>query len=59
MRRSEFYVLARLVAQIPIRRVRPPADISALSNLCQAIAADSTDLLAGNTVVAGFSQGPQ
>ena len=59
MRRSEFYVLARLVAQIPIRRVRPPADISALSNLCQAIAADSTDLLAGNTVVAGFPQGPE
>lgn len=41
MRRTEFDVLGRLVSSIPVRRVRPPAEPSALFNLCEAIAADA------------------
>ena len=41
MRRTEFDVLGRVVSEIPIRRVRPPAESSAIFNLCEAIAADA------------------
>jgi hypothetical protein len=41
MRRREFDVLGRLVSEIPVRRVRPPAESSAIFTLCQAIAADA------------------
>lgn len=45
MRRREFDVLSRVVPKIPIRRVLPPADPSALFNLCDAIAADAKQLI--------------
>ena len=45
MRRKEFDVLGRLVASIPIRRVRPPARPSAIFNLCEATAADARRLI--------------
>jgi len=41
MRAHEFDVLSRVVTGIPIRRVRPPADPSAVFDLCEAIAADA------------------
>ena len=41
MRRTEFDVLGRVVSEIPIRRVHPPAESSAIFNLCEAIAADA------------------
>ena len=41
MRRTEFDVLGRLVSSIPVRRARPPAEPSAIFNLCEAIAADA------------------
>jgi hypothetical protein len=41
MRRTEFEVLSRVVSEIPIRRVRPPAEPSAIFRLCEAIAADA------------------
>jgi hypothetical protein len=46
MRRTEFDVLSRVVSEIPIRRVRPPAEPSAIFNLCEAIAADAKYVLA-------------
>jgi len=41
MRRTEFDVLGRVVSEIPVRRVRPPAESSAIFNLCEAIEADA------------------
>jgi len=41
MRRTEFDVLGRVVAEIPIRRVRSPDEPSAIFGLCEAIAADA------------------
>ena len=41
MRSVEFDLLSRLAARIPIRRVRPPADPSAVFDLCEAISADA------------------
>jgi hypothetical protein len=41
LRAREFDVLSRVVTGIPIRRVRPPADSSAVFELCEAIAADA------------------
>jgi hypothetical protein len=41
MRRTEFDVLGRVVSEIPVRRVRPPAECSAIFNLCEAIEADA------------------
>ncbi len=41
MRSHEFEVLSRVVTGIPIRRVRAPADPSAVFDLCEAIAADA------------------
>jgi hypothetical protein len=46
MRRWEFEVLSRVVSRIPIRRVRPPAEPSALFALCEAIAADARRVIA-------------
>jgi hypothetical protein len=55
MLRTEFDVLGRLVSSIPIRRVRPPAESSAIFNLCAAIAADAKLVMtrAPATAVAG------
>jgi hypothetical protein len=39
-RASEFALLGRLVAQVPLRRVTPPEDHSRLSAFCQAVAED-------------------
>jgi hypothetical protein len=47
MRQEEFDVLSRLVARIPIRTVRCPSDTSALTRICQTIAADAERLFAG------------
>ena len=44
MRSREFDVLSRVVTGIPIRRVRTPADLSAVFDLCQAITADARQL---------------
>jgi hypothetical protein len=44
MRSSEFDTLSRIVARIPIRLVRPTADPSALTGLCEAILADAARL---------------
>ena len=55
MRGQEFDVISRLVARIPVRRVRPPADFSALPKICEIIAADAERLFAGrasNSVIA-------
>jgi len=41
MRSREFDVLSRVVASIPVRSVRPPADLSAVFDLCEAIANDA------------------
>ena len=41
MRHTEFDVLGRVVAEIPIRRVRSPDEPSAIFGLCEAIAADA------------------
>jgi hypothetical protein len=48
MRRLEFDVLSRLVASVPIRRIRPPEDPSRILTLCEAIADDARNFcLAG------------
>lgn len=44
MRVREFELLGRLVARVPIRRVRPTADPSKIFALCEAIAADAGQL---------------
>ena len=41
MRSVEFDMLSRLAARVPIHRVRPPADPSAVFDLCEAISADA------------------
>ena len=46
MRRREFDVLGRVVSEIPVRRVRPPEESSAIFNLCEAIAADAKQVMA-------------
>jgi len=50
MRSLEFDLLSRLVARIPVRRVRPPADATALFELCDAIAADAQRVVVSNSV---------
>ena len=45
MRRREFDVLGRVVSDIPVRRVRPHAESSALFNLCEAVAADAKQVM--------------
>ncbi len=46
MRRTEFDVLSRVVSKIPIRRVRPPAEPSAIFDVCEAIASDAKRAMA-------------
>jgi hypothetical protein len=46
MRRTEFDVLSRVVSEIPIRRVHPPAEASSIFSLCEAIAADAGRVMA-------------
>lgn len=41
MRRTEFDVLSRIVSEIPVRRVRPPDEPSAVFALCEAITDDA------------------
>jgi hypothetical protein len=50
MRSREFDVLTRLVERIPIRRVRPPANCSAVFDLAEAIANDARRAMASNPV---------
>jgi hypothetical protein len=45
MRRREFELLSRLVARVPMRRILAPADPAALPDLCDAIAADATQVM--------------
>jgi hypothetical protein len=52
MRSQEFDVLGRVVTGIPIRRVRTPADSSAVFDLCRAIAADSRQLTVASSASA-------
>lgn len=49
MRSLEFDLLSRLVARIPVRRVRPPADATALFELCDAIASDAKRVVVSNS----------
>jgi hypothetical protein len=44
MRTTEFDVLRRLLAEVPVRRVRPTADPSGIFALREAIAADARRL---------------
>jgi hypothetical protein len=44
MRAQEFAVLGRVMAGVRVRRVRPPADPSQVSALCETIAADARQL---------------
>jgi hypothetical protein len=46
MRRTEFDVLSRIVSGIPVRRVRPPDDPSAILELSGAIADDARRVMA-------------
>lgn len=46
MRRKEFDVLSHVVSGIPVRRVRPPDDPSAILDLCSSIAADARRVMA-------------
>ena len=48
MRSREFDVLTRLVVRVPIRRVRPSAEYSAVRDLSQAIANDARRVMARN-----------
>jgi hypothetical protein len=52
MRQHEFSVLSRLLANIPIRFVRPPADPACLRGLCEAIATDAKKLTGLSSVSA-------
>lgn len=49
----EFELLGRLIAQVPIRQVHAIADLSKLSVLCTAIAADAASLLTNKAVPLG------
>ncbi len=45
MQRRDFDVLSRVVAHVPVRKVRPVADPTKLSALCESIAADARETL--------------
>jgi hypothetical protein len=45
MRGVEFDMLSRLVSEIPIRRVRPSVEPSAIFDLCEAIASDAKQVI--------------
>lgn len=47
VRRTEFHVLSLVVSVIPVRRVRPPENPSAIFGLCEAIACDARRVMAG------------
>jgi hypothetical protein len=49
MRRREFEVLGRVVAGIPVRRVRAAADPSRLFDLAEAIVADASRIGVGTS----------
>ena len=57
MRRTEFDVLGRLVSSIPVRRVRPPGEPSAIFNLCEAIAADAKRVMTRGPATAAALRG--
>jgi len=46
MRQREFDLLSRLVARVPVRRIRPSADPSAVLAMCEAIAKDARAVMA-------------
>ncbi len=50
MRSREFDVLGRVVATVPVRRVRTAADPSRLFDLCEAILADASKIGSRNTM---------
>jgi len=56
MRTREFEVLGRVLAGVPVRRVRPTADPSKIIALAEAIAADATLLKARNSTSAPVSR---
>jgi len=47
MRRTEFDVLSRIVAEIPVRRVRSQDEPSAIFDLCEAISGDARRVVRG------------
>jgi hypothetical protein len=47
MRSLEFYVLGRLLAEVPVRRVRPTSNPSKLFELCEIIAKDARQIMVG------------
>jgi hypothetical protein len=49
MRAREFDVLSRVLAAVPVRRVRPIADSSKLFELCEMIAADAREVMLRET----------
>jgi hypothetical protein len=55
MRHREFDLLSRLVAHVPIRRLRPAADPSAILTMCEAVAADARNVM--ETSPAGVASG--
>ena len=57
MRRTEFEVLSRVVSKVPVRRVRPPAEPSAVFDLCKAIAADARRAMAPLPAIAASQHG--
>lgn len=57
MRRQEFDVLGRVVSEIPVRRVRPPAGSSAIFKVCEAIAADAKRVMTHASATAAAVRG--
>lgn len=49
MRRRDFEVFRRLARSVPVRRIRRPADFSALASSCEAIAADARRIAGRST----------
>ena len=57
MRRTEFDVLSRIVSQIPVQRVRPQDEPSAIFELCEAIAADAKRVMISTAANANAARG--
>ena len=55
MREREFDLLTRLVARVPVRRLRPCGDPSLLLDMCRAVAADARQVM--NESLAGVAGG--
>jgi hypothetical protein len=51
MRHREFDLLGRLVASVPVRRLRPSADPSGVLVMCEAVAADARQMMNTSPVV--------